>query len=123
MERRRAGVMVIRWPWFVETFQTVDGTAIAIGPLIIVSKDLGPRTMRHELLHARQWLELGGIGFWLAYLYYYVKARLKGFDNDKAHDANPFEDEARAAEKDEDYMETRKPYAWVKFIKQGPDGT
>jgi hypothetical protein len=50
----------------------------------------------HELVHVRQWHELGVARFLWRYLGAYFGARRRGLDHAEAYAAIPFEQEARA---------------------------
>jgi hypothetical protein len=50
----------------------------------------------HELVHVRQWRELGAVRFLTRYLGAYARARGRGLGHQAAYEAIPFEAEARA---------------------------
>ncbi len=50
----------------------------------------------HELVHVRQWRELGAVRFLARYLGAYARARRRGLDHRDAYEAIPLEAEARA---------------------------
>jgi hypothetical protein len=52
--------------------------------------------LAHELVHVRQWRELGVVRFLWTYLGAYAKARLRGLGHRDAYAAIPLEREARA---------------------------
>lgn len=51
----------------------------------------------HELVHARQWRELGRAGFLRRYVAGYLRGRRAGLAHDAAYRAIPLEQEAEAA--------------------------
>jgi Domain of unknown function (DUF4157) len=51
----------------------------------------------HELVHVRQWRELGAVRFLLRYLGAYARGRLRGLGHQGAYEAIPLEAEARRA--------------------------
>ena len=51
----------------------------------------------HELVHVRQWRELGVLRFLWRYLGAYFRGRLRGLKHAEAYAAIPFEREARGA--------------------------
>ena len=57
------------------------------------------RIRKHELRHVNQYELFGVFGFLMLYLYYYFEIRLKGKSHWEAYNANPFEIEARKAER------------------------
>ena len=50
----------------------------------------------HELVHVRQWRELGAVRFLVRYLGAYVRGRWHGLGHQGAYEAIPLEAEARA---------------------------
>jgi hypothetical protein len=52
--------------------------------------------LAHELVHVRQWRELGGFRFLWRYLGAYCRGRLRGLGHRDAYAAIPLEQEARA---------------------------
>ncbi|MGQ0803644.1 MAG: hypothetical protein ACT4PI_07265 [Actinomycetota bacterium] len=55
-----------------------------------------PELVGHELVHVRQWRELGPIRFLRRYLGPYFRGRLHGLRHQDAYAAIPLEQEARA---------------------------
>jgi hypothetical protein len=70
--------------------------AITIGPLISVRRRAADddRLLRHELVHVRQWRELGVVGFLVRYLGAYLRWRLRGYGHWAAYRRIPLEIEA-----------------------------
>lgn len=52
--------------------------------------------LAHELVHVRQWRELGGARFLVRYLGAYARGRMRGLGHHDAYEAIPEEREARA---------------------------
>jgi len=50
----------------------------------------------HELVHVRQWRELGALRFLVRYLGAYMRSRWRGLSHQAAYEAIPLEVEARA---------------------------
>lgn len=50
----------------------------------------------HELVHVRQWRELGAVRFLVRYLGAYARGRWRGLGHQAAYEAIPLEVEARA---------------------------
>jgi hypothetical protein len=71
-------------------------SATTFGPLILIRKDAvtDKRLIDHELVHVRQWRELGVVGFLRRYLAAYFKWRLYGYDHWAAYRRIPLEVEA-----------------------------
>jgi hypothetical protein len=53
------------------------------------------RLVVHELVHVRQFSDLGLVGFFVRYLADYVRGRLRGLNHREAYRQNLFEEEAR----------------------------
>ena len=70
--------------------------AITLGRLVIVRRraEGSARLMRHELVHVRQWRELGVVRFLLRYVGSYLKWRLRGYGHSAAYRRIPLEVEA-----------------------------
>lgn len=84
-------------------------TAMAVFPFIFIRKDrtINRHILNHEKIHFAQQKELWFIGFYLLYLYYWVK---KGYKN------IPFEREAKLHQKDTQYLLNRKKYHWRTYV-------
>lgn len=89
MERHR----VVAVPWL-----PLGVAGMTLGRLIVLHRDhLGDETLlRHELVHVRQWRELGVPRFLWRYLSAYVAGRLRGLGHQAAYRAIPLEVEARS---------------------------
>lgn len=70
--------------------------AITIGRVVSVRRSFAAdeRLLRHELVHVRQWRELGVPGFLMRYLGAYVRWRLRGYGHEGAYRHIPLEVEA-----------------------------
>ena len=93
---------------------------IAVGAfsffIIVASRgEMSDRTKRHETIHYKQQLEMLFIFQWIMYGYFHIKGLLSGLSGNEAYYLNPFELEAYENDEDENYLEERKPYAWVKY--------
>lgn len=70
--------------------------AITLGPVVSVRRaaaaDAG--LLAHELVHVRQWRELGLVGFLVRYVGAYVAWRLRGYGHWAAYRRIPLEIEA-----------------------------
>ena len=71
-------------------------SATTLGRLILVRAKAATneRLLRHELVHVRQWRELGLFGFLRRYLAAYFRWRLYGYDHWAAYRRIPLEVEA-----------------------------
>lgn len=91
-DRARARVVVA--PWLPPAID-----AITLGPCIVVRHGMerDRALLTHELVHVRQWRELGFAPFLTRYLGAYARSRRRGLGHRAAYEAIPLEVEARAA--------------------------
>lgn len=68
--------------------------AIYVHPARVRDPRLG-RIVFHELVHVRQWQQLGAVRFLARYLFDYLRARLRGANHAAAYRGIRFEVEAR----------------------------
>lgn len=70
--------------------------AITLGRVVSVRRRFAgdERLLRHELVHVRQWRELGTVRFLTRYLGAYVRWRLRGYGHWAAYRRIPLEVEA-----------------------------
>jgi hypothetical protein len=71
---------------------------------------------RHEKIHFWQQVEMLFIFHWLFYGVFYLLGRAKGHCHYIAYRYNPFEIEAFSNESQTDYLERRKPFAWISYV-------
>ena len=90
--------------------------AITLYPFIISKEPLPVITYNHEKIHLVQQRELWVVGFYILYVWYWLKAVAMGKTGRDAYYAIPFEKEAYENEKNLKYLKTRKPHAWKGFI-------
>lgn len=82
---------------------------------LIVHTDLMNNIVEnHEKIHIAQAKELWVIGFYVLYVYYYLRNRIKNKHN-LAYRFIPFEWEAYTYETDLNYLENREKFVWRKF--------
>jgi len=89
-DRARARVLVVPW-WLPGVGATT------LGSLIVIRRGReGDRALlAHELVHVRQWRELGAVRFLAAYLGEYLAGRRTGLGHWDAYAGITFEREAR----------------------------
>ena len=75
---------------------------------------LTPELIRHERIHTAQMLEMLIVGFYLWYLLEYLFYLIIYRSTHRAYRAVHFEREAYAHERDLNYLQHRRLYAWVK---------
>ena len=90
--------------------------AITLFPFIISRGEMSETTIRHEMIHIEQQRELLVILFYVLYVWYWLKGKVKGMSNDDAYMNIPFEREAYRKMYDEDYLIKRMRHAWRDYI-------
>ena len=95
--------------------------ALTIFPFVFVRKDMRDKyvdaTERHEKTHALQQIEMLWLLFFVWYgLEYIIKIVICKFDSDRAYFSISFEQEAYAGQNKFSYNDTRKHYAWIKYL-------
>lgn len=94
----------------------IDVGAITVFPFIIIRSDYDNEvTLNHEKIHIEQQRELWVIPFYLLYVFYWAKGKVKGFSNDQAYFNIPFEKEAYSKQYEKNYIETREKHSWKKY--------
>ena len=122
-------MIVISWPWFMinitglfdsDTGDRKGYRAMSFLCFIILrdEKDINDKVLlNHEIIHYKQQLELFFVGQWFLYVLFYAINILKGYNSDKAYKMNYFEQEAYDNEDDLSYLNDRKLFSWLKYIK------
>lgn len=90
--------------------------AMTIYPFIFARKELSPIDYNHEYIHGEQQKEMFLIFFLTLYRLEYVIKFLITFNINKAYKSISFEQEAYKFEGDNDYLNRRKRYNWIKYI-------
>ncbi len=100
-------------PKYLSIFMNIG--AITIWPFVISRRKFNEEVLNHEKIHIRQQQELLLVGFYLLYLYYWVKGLFIYKNSDFAYAMIPFEAEAYENEENLDYLSSRKWFAWWKY--------
>lgn len=84
--------------------------------VLLVRRDaqLTDRLLRHEAIHTAQMRELLYLPFYLLYLAEWLVRLTRGGN---AYRQVSFEQEAYAHEQEEDYLASRRPFAWREYLK------
>lgn len=90
--------------------------AMVIYPFIFAKEELTIVDYNHECIHGEQQKETLLIFFFLLYLIEYIIKLIITFNHNKAYESISFEQEAYKFEKDNDYINKRKRYNWIKYI-------
>lgn len=90
IERRDGAVLV------VSRLVAPGAAATTLGRFVFVRPDAvgSARLLRHELVHVRQWRQLGLVGFTVRYLAAYLRWRARGYPHWAAYRRVPLEIEA-----------------------------
>ncbi len=111
-------------PWFIENSKIpvwlsyvapIDINAITLGPVVISRDEMSEQTKRHETIHFQQYLELLFVGFVVLYVGFWLWNIIGGAKPRDAYYKIPLELEAYGNDKDENYLEKRKRYAWTYY--------
>jgi len=108
-----------RLPVILSYFAPITIGAITLGFIVFSRDEMTERTKRHETIHFQQFLETGFIGFLFIYLIDWLVGLIKYRNGQIAYYEIRAEREAYDNDEDEDYLSTRKRWAWLK----GEDNT
>ena len=100
-------------PRVLSFFAPITINAIALFPFVFCRGKISESTRRHETIHFQQQLETFVIGFYLIYLYDYIRARIKGKSGKDSYMEIRAEAEAYQNEQDIDYLKNRKRWNWL----------
>lgn len=89
--------------------------AITLWPFVISRTKLNETTLRHETIHIKQQQELLIIGFYLLYVFYWLRGMWAYKDSYIAYYSIPFELEAYEHENDPEYLNKRPLWAWRNY--------
>ena len=95
--------------------------AINLFGILFTKDSLSNIDINHEKIHTKQMIETLFLGFYLWYGLEYLFIRLfriKDRQKDCYHDVS-FEEEAYNNQSNLDYLNTRKLFSWIKYIKIG----
>lgn len=99
-------------------------TAIVLYPFIFVNTESRrwkfdrKALLNHERIHVRQALELFILPFYIWYLIEYLIRLAIHRNHNIAYRTISFEAEAFLNERDFDYLENRKPYSFLRYLKK-----
>lgn len=106
-----------RIPKLLSIFINISG--ITLFPFIIYrnkEEEVPEITQRHEMIHIAQQRETWVIGFYLLYVFYWLKNVVKYKNTQVAYYNIPFEIEAYKNMQYRDYLSSREKHAWVRYI-------
>ena len=86
--------------------------ALTLWPFVISRNKLNSQMLNHESIHIKQQQELLVVGFYLLYVFYWLKGLCLYRSAEIAYYSIPFEIEAYENDENEQYLQNRKPWAW-----------
>lgn len=98
---------------------------MAIWPFIISRckrEELGEVVVNHERIHFRQQLEMLFFPFFIWYALEYLIRWLQLRNKNAAYLGIGFEKEAYSNETQMAYLKNRRPYGWLKYIRNAAEG-
>lgn len=101
-------------PVWLSYLAPIEIGAITMGFIVFSRGEMSERTKRHETIHYQQFLETGFIGFLLIYLWDYVLGYAKYKNGAVAYRQIRAEREAYKFDHQEDYLEKRVRWKWLK---------
>ena len=94
--------------------------ALTVWPFVFIRRDLAdrytPTVARHESIHGRQQLEMLWLPFFLWYLVEWLIRLVLLRDPHLAYLSISFEQEAYDHQHDDTYLQTRRPFAWLRYL-------
>ena len=111
----------LKTPWWVIRIITDKWNFMGISFVFIVlatkSSKWKHEYLRHEMIHFRQQREMLVLPFYLWYIVEFLIRWWQHKDWMKAYYNISFEREAFSNQDDETYLYYRKPYSWIKYLK------
>lgn len=93
-------------------------TAINLFGVLFARKEykgkINDKTINHESIHTEQQKELGFVFF---YIWYFIEWLIRLLLPGNAYSNISFEREAYTNESDKEYLEHRKRYSWLKYMR------
>lgn len=102
-----------RVPTLLSKVAPIEIGAITLFPFVFSRGEMSEETKRHETIHFQQYLETGIVGFLILYLWDYMISLTKGVKGSEAYRNIRAEVEAWENDSKEDYLQTRKRWAWI----------
>ena len=103
-------------PVFLSHFAPIEIWAVAFGPFVACRGVMSKTTEKHEIIHFQQQLELLFLPQWILYGAFWLIGLVKYRNGRQAYYENPFEREAYNNDTNLNYLDSRKPYAWIKYV-------
>lgn len=90
--------------------------AITLFGIVFARKELNKRTKNHEAIHIRQGNEMLWILFYLCYGIEWIVRLIQFRDKKLAYYNISFEREAYINQLDDEYLNKRKLFSWIKYL-------
>ena len=110
-----------RIPVWLSYIAPIEIGAITMGFIVFSRGVMNERLRRHETIHYQQFLETGFIGFLLFYIWDYILGYAKHKDGSVAYRQIRAEREAYMFDAQEDYLEKRVRWKWLKGFEEEVD--
>ena len=96
--------------------------AITLGFIVFSRGEISDKTRQHETIHFQQFLETCFAGFFLLYIYDYIRYYIYYRDGSLAYYNIRAEREAYQHENTENYLQTRTRWAWIETRRDEENG-
>jgi len=100
-------------PKFLSHFAPINIGAITLGFIVFSRGTMSEKTKQHETIHFQQFLETLFIGFFILYVYDYIKNYIRFRDGRLAYHNIRAEKEAYLHDETKDYLLTRPRWRWI----------
>jgi hypothetical protein len=105
------------FPKLLSKVSPINVWAVSIGPFVWCKGELSEETKRHETIHFQQQLEMLFVFQWAAYFAFYALRRYEYGSWKASYYEIPFEREAYKKQDEVDYLQNRKRYAWLEYVR------
>ena len=105
-------------PVWLSYISPININALSIGPFVWCRGEISDTTRQHETIHFWQQIEMLFVLQWLLYGIFYVIGRFTHGNWKMAYYCNPFEVEAYEHQEDKNYLQNRKWWSWVRYIRE-----
>ena len=104
----------------IVTFGNPSVAGISLWPFVIVKKKYSSHRVliNHERVHIVQQAEMAIIPFYLWYIVEYIIRLIQYRNTNKAYKNISFEREAYSNDKNLNYLKTRKPFSFLKYLSK-----
>ena len=105
-------------PVWLSKISTINVWANSFAFWVFCRGVMSEKTKNHETIHYVQQRELLMVGQWFLYGLFHIIGLVKYRDGKTAYFENPFEREAYANDQNLNYLNERKPYAWINYLRK-----